>query len=295
MPAVTGAVTNLRRGALLAVSGAAAFAMVSACVKLVGSDLPNPVVVLFRNLFALAVLLPWLAKRGPAAVSMRTARPGMHLLRAATGLGAMYCFFYAISQMQLASAVLLNYSQPLFLPFIAWIWLGERPAARIFPAVIIGFLGVLLILKPGLGWQGQAGWAGLAGLAAGILAATSMAAIRRMSDTEPTVRIVMYFSVLGTLVSALPAIAVWQTPTPAQWWALFGAGSIATAGQLLLTRAYSLAPAAHIGALIYTTVLFAALIGWIVWQETPDLLSAIGAAAVICAALIVVVTRRQRT
>ncbi|MES1940186.1 hypothetical protein T5B8_08083 [Salinisphaera sp. T5B8] len=288
---MTTAATDLRRGALLAVAGAGAFAVVSACVKLVGGELPNPVVVFFRNLFALVVLLPWLARRGPSAVSMRTARPGMHLLRAATGLGAMYCFFYALSQMPLASAVLLNYSQPPFLPFIAWLWLGERPATRIFPAVLIGFIGVLLILKPGLGWQGPAG---LAGLAAGILAATSMAAIRRMSDTEPTVRIVMYFSVLGTLVSALPAIAAWQTPTPGQWLALFGAGSIATAGQLLLTRAYSLAPAAHIGALIYTTVLFAALIGWIFWQETPDLLSALGAASVICAALIVVVTRRQR-
>ena len=267
----------------------------SALVKTVGADLPNSVVVFFRNSFALLVLLPWIALTPGRRASFTTRRPAMHLLRASTGLAAMYCFFYALSQMQLASAVLLNYSQPLFLPFIAWLWLGERPAARIFPAVIIGFIGVLLILKPGLGWQDQAGWAGLAGLAAGILAATSMAAIRRMSDTEPTVRIVMYFSVLGTLVSAFPAIAVWQTPTPAQWWALFGAGSIATAGQLLLTRAYSLAPAAHIGALIYTTVLFAALIGWIVWQETPDLLSAIGAAAVICAALIVVVTRRQRT
>jgi len=282
---------EIGRGAVFAVAGAAAFAGMSACVKLVGGDLPNTMIVFFRNLFALVVLLPWLLL-GNRRVSMHTARPGMHVLRALTGLGAMYCFFYAISQMPLASAVLFNYSQPLFLPFIAWIWLRERPPARIFPAVLIGFVGVILILKPGVGWAGKAGIAGVAGLAAAVLAATSMAAIRRMSDTEPTLRIVVYFSVLGTVISAPPALLYWQTPDWQQWLALLGAGAIASAGQLLLTQAYSLAPAAHIGALVYTTVLFAALLGWGVWDETPDLLSALGGLAVILAALIVVFLRR---
>jgi len=280
---------ELRRGAAFAVAGAACFAIMSALVKSLGPDLPNTVIVFFRNLFALLALLPWIALTPRAHVPMETRRPAMHLLRAATGLGAMYCFFYAISQMPLASAVLLNYSQPLFLPFIAWAWIGERPATRIYPAVLIGFAGVILILKPGLGWAGSAG---MAGLAAGLLAATSMAAIRRMSDTEPTVRIVLWFSVLGTVISAIPAAIVWQTPTVAQWLALLGAGGIGTAGQLLLTQAYSLAPAAHIGSLIYTTVVFAALIAWLIWQETPDMLSAVGGLAVIVAALIVVITRR---
>ncbi|ROO29016.1 hypothetical protein SAOR_04395 [Salinisphaera orenii MK-B5] len=280
---------ELGRGAAFAIGGAAAFACMSALIKLAGSDLPNPVIVFFRNLFALVALLPWLAATGRSRPSMRTARPGMHLLRTATGLGAMYCFFYAISQMPLASAVLLNYSQPLFLPFIAWAWVGERPPTRIYPAVLVGFVGVILILKPGLDWAGPAG---LAGLGAGILAATSMASIRRMSTTEPTLRIVLYFSVLATLFSALPAAAFWQTPDTTAWLALAAAGVVATAGQLLLTQAYTLAPAAHIGALIYTTVLFAALIGWLVWHETPDALSLAGGAAVILAAVIVVFARR---
>lgn len=281
---------DLRRGALYALGGAAAFAAMSALIKLAGDGLPNPVVVFFRNLFALIVLLPWLGTLGSGA-SLRTHRIGMHLLRATTGLAAMYCFFYALSQLQLASAVLLNYSQPLFLPFIAWAWIGERPPRRIYPAVLLGFAGVILILKPGLGWVGPAG---LAGLGAGILAATSMAAIRRMSDTEPTLRIVLYFSILGTLISAAPAALAWQMPTATQWLALMAAGGVATAGQLLLTHAYSLAPAAHIGALVYTTVLFAALIGWVVWQETPDGLSIAGGIAVILAALIVVFLRRPQ-
>ena len=280
---------ELRRGAAFAIAGAACFAIMSAMVKGLGADLPNPVIVFFRNLFALAALLPWLALMPRASLSLRSTRPAMHLLRAATGLGAMYCFFYALSQMPLASAVLLNYSQPLFLPFIAWAWIGERPPRRIYPAVLIGFAGVILILKPGLGWVGTAGFAGLA---AGILAATSMAAIRRMSDTESSLRIVLWFSVLATIISAAPAAVAWQTPTLLQWSMLVALGVVGTCGQLLLTHAYTLAPAAHIGALIYSIVLFAALIGWVVWQETPDALSVVGGLAVILAALIVVITRR---
>lgn len=280
---------DLTRGALYALGGAAAFACMSALIKVAGAGLPNPVIVFFRNLFALVVLVPWLAAHRGNGVSLKTRRPGMHLLRATTGLGAMYCFFFAISQLPLASAVLLNYSQPLFLPFIAWLWIGERPPARIYPAVTLGFIGVILILKPGMGWVGPAG---LIGLSAGVLAATAMASIRRMSNTEPTVRIVLYFSILATLVSALPAALYWQTPNTEQWLALAGAGIAATAGQLLLTHAYTLAPAAHIGALIYTAVLFAALIGWMVWHENPDLLSAVGGLTVILAASIVVFVRR---
>lgn len=283
---------ELRRGAAFALAGAACFAVMSALVKGLAPELPTPVIVFFRNLFALAALLPWIALTPGARVPMRSRRPAMHLLRALTGLGAMYCFFYALSQMPLASAVLLNYSQPLFLPFIAWAWIGERPPARIYPAVLIGFVGVILILKPGLGWVGPAGFAGLA---AGLLAATSMAAIRRMSDTEASIRIVLWFSVLATLISAVPAVIAWQTPHAGQWLILVALGVVGTAGQLLLTHAYTLAPAAHIGALIYSIVVFAALIGWVVWQETPDLISIAGGLAVIVAALIVVITRAPTT
>lgn len=282
--------TDLRRGAALAVIGALAFACASALIKVAADDLPNVMVVFLRTLFGLLSLLPWLIPQRHK-VELATRRPGNHLLRAGVGLSAMYCFFYAISQLDLASAVLLNYSQPLFLPFIAWAWLSERPPARIYPAVAIGFAGVALILKPGLDWFGSAGFIGLV---AGIMAATAMASIRRMADTEPTLRIVFYFCILGVLITFVPALLFWETPSPTNWLAMAGAGTFATLGQLTLTRAYSLAPAAHIGGLIYTTVLFAALIGWLFWGETPDLLSAVGALLVIAAAVIVVFMRSSK-
>lgn len=282
--------TDLRRGAVLAVVGAFAFASASALIKVAAADLPTVMVVFLRTLFGLLALLPWLLRQHHShGVDLRTHRIGSHLLRVGVGLAAMYCFFYAISQMKLASAVLLNYSQPLFLPFIAWLWLSERPPLRIYPAVAIGFIGVALILKPGLGGFGSAGFIGLA---AGILAATAMTTIRSMADTEPALRIVFYFCFFSVLFTLVPALLFWQTPSWQSWLAMAGAGAFATLGQLTMTRAYTLAPAAHIGSLLYTTVLFAALIGWLAWDEAPDMLSAVGAMLVIAAAVVVVFARR---
>lgn len=277
---------NLARGATFAIAAAAAFATMGALIKLAAADLPNTVVVFLRNGFGLAMLTPWLLR--PGLHGLATRRPLGHLLRAAVGLSAMYCYFYAIPRLHLANAVLLNYSQPLFIPFIAWLWLNERPPPRIWPAVAIGFVGVALILKPDAGLISPVG---LVGLGSGILAATAMVAIRRMSDTEPTTRIVFYFTVLGTLISAGPAAATWQTPSPTGWLVMLAAGGVATLGQLLLTRAYTLAPAAHVGSLIYVAVVVAGIWGWVLWSERPDAYSLVGAALVVLAGVLVVLAR----
>src|SRR5699024_9125036 len=129
----------------------------------------------------------------------------------------MYCFFYAIARLNLASAVLLNYSQPLFIPFIAWAWLSERPPARIYPAVAVGFVGIALILKPSLDWFGSAGFIGLA---AAILAASAMTAIRNMASTEPPLRIVFYFCTFSVMATLLPALIFWQPISPQNWLAM---------------------------------------------------------------------------
>lgn len=281
---------NLHLGVLYALAGAAAFASMGAMIKFASVDLPTPVVVFLRNGFALVLLVPILLRSG--APDLRTHRPLMHLTRALTGLTAMYCFFYAIPRLHLADAVLLHYSQPLFIPFIAWVWLSERPPGRIFPAVAIGFVGVALILKPS---PAMVSTAGLIALASGMLAATAMTSIRKLSSTEPTTRIVFYFTIFGTLITAGPAIWFWQSPSPADLTAMIAAGVFAVCGQLSLTRAYSLAPAAHVGSLVYTAVIFAAIWGWAVWSEVPDIYSAGGAALVIVAAVIVVFARRSKS
>jgi drug/metabolite transporter (DMT)-like permease len=267
---------NLRHGAFYMAVSALLFAGMGALVKLVSASLPNEMVVFFRSAMGLVVLVPWLWHRGFEGI--RTTALGQHLARSAAGLAAMYCFFYAIAQLPLAEATLLNYSTPLFIPFIAAWWLRERVPPGLWQILFMGLLGVVLILKPGLALFAPAA---LVGLASGILAAVAMTGIRRLSATEPVTRIVFYFTLFSTVVSAIPLAWRWQTPEPQLWGALIAIGTLATAAQLFLTRAYRSAPAAQVGPFTYLTVVFAAAAGWLFWDEVPDGLSLLGALLVV--------------
>ena len=192
----------------------------------------------------------------------------------------MYCFFYTIAHLHLAEAVLLNYSAPIFIAVIALVWLGERPSLKLIFAIIIGFTGLCFILKPGIEMFHGAAWVGLL---SAVFAAFAMVTIRNLSTTEPIIRIVFYFSITSTLISAVPLLWFWQTPNLHVLLAMSFAGLAATCGQLLLTHAYSLAPASQVGPYTYATVVFAAIYGWIFWMETPDIYTLFGASLVIIA------------
>jgi len=272
----------LRAGAAFAVAAAAAFAVTAACVKAASATVGTEMVVFFRNAVSLAVLLPWLLRRG--GPGLRTRRLGGHLWRAALGLCSMYCFFYAIAHLHLAESLLLTYSTPLYIPFIAWLWLREPPPAVIFPALVLGTLGIVLIARPGA--AGFAPLASAAGALSGLLAAGAMVTIRRISDTEPATRIVFYFSALATTISAVPLLWAWRSPDARELALLAACGASATVGQLCLTRAYALAPAARIGAITYVSVVFAGALGWWLWSERPDASSLAGMALVLACCLL---------
>jgi len=268
---------NLPRGALFAVLAAAAFALMAAGVKAASALVPGEVIVFFRSAVGLLVLLPWLLRHGTGAI--RTRRLGGHLWRAAFGVCAMYAFFYALAHLHLAEAILLTYSTPLFIPFIAWAWIREPPPPVIFPAVALGLAGIALIARPAAGLAVSS--ASVAGVLSGVCAAAAMVSIRRIADTEPATRVVFYFSALSTLITAVPLAWSWSAvPAPALA-LLVGIGVLATLGQLCLTRAYALAPAARIGAFTYVAVVFGGLIGWALWRERPDAASVAGMALVV--------------
>lgn len=280
--------SNPRLGALLMIGAGAAFATMGAFIKVASEGLPNSMVVFLRCLFGLLLVSPWLMRR--SLPGLRTEKLHFLLLRTLFGLSAMVCFFWAIPRLHLAEAVLLNYSQPLFIPFIAWAWLKEKPDKPVFLAIVIGFIGVALILKPSAGLVSPAG---LVGLSAGVFAALAMVTIRRMADTEPTTRIVFYYALFATIITATPLPWTWQAPTSTQWLAVAAASTFGTGGQMLLTRAYALAPAARVGALIYASVVFAGLYGWLFWGETLDRYTLIGTILVIGAGVLAIRRRRR--
>jgi drug/metabolite transporter (DMT)-like permease len=271
---------DLKGAAAHMIVAAGLFALMGMAVQIASVELPSPLVVFFRNAFGLLALVAWFPGIRPAG--LKTRRAWGHLVRSISGLAAMYCFFLAMAHMRLADAICLNYSMPLFLPFIERLWLREpiRRAASV--GIGLGFAGVILIVKPGTTvFQPLA----VVGILAAVFAAVAQVGVRRLTTTEPPTRIVFYFSLMGTIVSALPLPAVWKPPTPAIWAVLLGIGCLATLAQMAMTHAFGRAPAAQVGPFIYAAVPMAALLDYFRLGRIPDALSLAGAFLIVGAGI----------
>lgn len=272
-------------GAFFIVASELSFAIGAAIIKSVSASLPNESIVFFRNFFGLLILSPLLLRGGTNI--LQTDRLHLHLVRSGFGMGSMYCFFYGLAHISLADSMLIKSTIPLIIPFVAVLWLKENIFLQVSLASGIGFIGIFLILKP----DGQMNWASLVALASSVMAAIAFVTVRKLSATEPSLRIVSYFAIVGLIISAIPLIRFWQTPTLIQWLMLIGIGLSTTIGQLLLTRGYSSAPAASVGIFTYTSVPFGAFLGWLFWQELLDTNFFIGAVLILLAGSIVLRTR----
>ena len=254
-----------------------AFSTMAVLIRDLSARLPDEVLVFWRSFFSLLFLMPWLLMR-LSLRQLRSRRMHLHVMRAVSGLLSMYCLFFALGHMHIASAMLLNQTATLFVPFIAFLLLGEYVPPKVRWAIITGFVGVILVLKPG---RGIVSWPALVGLASGLTAAFSVVTIRHSSRTEPAARIVFYFCLYATLGSAVPLLWSWVTPTWGELPLLAAIGALATMGQLLMTRGYASAPAAQVGPFTYSTILFGVLYGWLIWNETPGWTFWVGAILIV--------------
>lgn len=277
---------NMILGATLIVLSEFMFASMGALVKTVSTNLPNEMVVFMRNLMGLLVLIPLLLHGG--LDKLRTNVFHLHLLRAMMGLSAMYCFFYALANLPLADSMLLKMTAPIFMPIIAFVWLREHATKLAMVAVPIGFAGVVLVLNP----TGDINWIALVALMGGLFAAIAKVTVRRLGRSEPTVRIVFYFSILALLVSALPLFWKWQMPLEDEWALLVMMGLAGTSGQLLLTRAYAVGSTARISPFTYFSVVFAAIYGYIFWGEILDIYFIVGSILVVLAGILALYSKK---
>ena len=273
--------TDLPRAAAFMVGAAFLFAVMSVMVKLLSHALPNAVLVFLRSGLSLLVLLPTMVRRGVGRLHTRHLRE--HIVRGTVGMGAMYCFFFAIAKLGLAEALLLNYSLPLFIPLVERAWLGEPTPPGIWRPIGIGMVGLVLILKPGLGLFQPAALVGVLGA---LFAATAQVGVRRLTLTESVTNIVFYFSICSTVISLGPALLTWVTPTASSIPLVLAMVAAGTVAQLLMTRAYQLAPAAQVGPFIYGSVAFAAFFDWLLFARHPDALSSLGTALVVGAGIL---------
>ena len=265
---------------LLALS-AFLFASMGVLIRLASHTVDNPTIVFFRNAVGLLVLMPLAVQGGRQFWG--TQRLQMHLWRALVGLTAMYGFFYAIAHLKLSSAMVFTYSSPVFIPLVAWLFLRERLTALTLGAAMTGLIGVVLVAKPDQGFFNSLS---LIGLLSSLLAATAFVTVRAMTDTEPATRIVFYFCLIATVVSAAPMFWLWRSYSGHEWLLLGGIGILATISQVCLSKAYGYAPASAIGPANYLAIVFAGVWAASLWGEYPDSLGLTGMVLILVALLV---------
>jgi drug/metabolite transporter (DMT)-like permease len=266
---------------IYAILSAGGTALMATCVRIASFELPQSEIVFFRNFLGLILLLPLAVNK---RLSLRTSRLGLHLIRAIFGFATMYLYFYAISQLPLADAVILVYTYPLFVSFFAFMILGEQLNKNRKVSIIVGFIGVCCLFHPS---SAIASIAGLLGLLSGISAGIAQISIKKLSTTEPGLLIVIFFAIFGSAFSLVPMLFEFVMPDFENWMVLMAIGCLGNLSQLSLTHAYKLAPASQVAPLGYSALVFAGLIGFLFWNEIPDYWMLIGTVFVVVAGTLV--------
>ncbi len=285
----TTAVQNAR-GATHMLAGICLFSVMDAMVKWLVADYPVHQIVFFRTVFALIPCLYFVARLGGLA-ALRTKRPLVHFVRGIIGLAAMGCYFYAFALMDLADAKAILFSAPLFMTVLSIPLLGEKVGIFRWSAVLVGFLGVLVILEPGAEMM-QVG--ALAAIGGAVLYALAMITVRHLSATDSAAAITFYFTLTGAVAgTAMVAAFGWVTPTLTDLALLAGVGVIGGVGQYSLTQAFRFAEATAIAPLEYMSMAWALLLGYLIWSDIPELEVFIGIALVVASGLFILYRERR--
>jgi len=274
------------RGAAFMIVSAMNYALMAGTIRHLADRLHPFEVAFFRNLFSLIFMAPWVLRMGLAG--LRTSSIRKYALRGLTAIVAMLCWFYGLAMMPIAEATALSFTAPIFASIGAILFLGERMGVRRWSAIVVGFAGAMIVLRPGVTAISLPALVVLGGSAA---VAGSIIMVKILSRTEPTSLIVAYMGIYLVPMSLIPAVFVWTTPTGTEWLWLIFIGGVATLAQLAVTSAYAAADATVILPFDYTRLLFAAMVGYFAFGEMPDAWTWVGAA--IIAASAIYIARRE--
>lgn len=262
----------------------ALFATMDTCIKMMRDDYSALQILFFRMLFAAPPTL-WLIHRDGGRQALATRRFAAHALRTALTLVALFCFFHTFRLMALAEVYAITYAAPLIVTALGVPMLGEKVGARRWLAVLAGFIGVLIVLRPGAGMLGGGGAIALLGTT---LLSVGMIMLRDLSRTETNAAIVFYFTVMGGVISGLASIAVWVWPQGSDWLWLMAIGLIGGLAQIFVTEAFRWAPVAVVAPFQYSSLLWGVLFGYAVFGDTIDLATLLGAGVIIASGLYIV-------
>ena len=228
-------------------------------------------VLLVQNAIGLFSLLPWLKSRG--FNMLRTESFGLILFRSLVSLVAVGMSFLSVKEISLVNTMLLTTSSPLWIPFIARIWRKTPINHLLWPGILCGFLGILIILRPGKEIY-QLG--ALLALGAGILQGVNMISIRILSHTVRNHTVMFYYFLICTIACLPFSFYNWTQPTRNEWIEMIAIGIFFTLGQWAFVRAFHHAKASKLGFFCYSAVIYSALLDWVLYGQTPDYFAWIG-------------------
>jgi len=251
------------------------------------SDFMHPLYIVFwRSLFGILILVPWMVRQGASV--MKTKRLKMHFARSITGFTSMIGIFYSIAHIPLAQAMAVNYSGPLFATLGTILLFGEAVKKRRVFALIAGFIGVLIVLRPDVD---SFNW----GIGAAVLGAVGMAGsilfIRTLGKTEKNQAIVIYSNTLSLPFALVLALMFWEWPTLHDWVLLFIIGVMSTVAQLFMNRALIVAETSAVLPIDFLRLVFVSILGAVLFDQPIDEFMWLGGAIILCS--VVYIARRE--
>ena len=276
------------QGALFALAGAVAFSAMGALVRVLSLEMPTATILFFRSAFSLPVLLLWMLATG-RTTRIRTERVGWHFARAMAGVGSLACLIVAYRHLDFALATALAFTTPLWVIVLSILFIGERPGWRRSAATALGFIGVLIIMRP-LPELGIGVWAALMSAALGAMA---LSFLRHLSRLEPAETLLLYFFLFSMIISAAPALYAGHLPDLRQLLLLLAISTVGMAGLACAANAFSRADATIVAPFDFTRLPIAAVIGLLVFGEVPDRWLLAGAAVMVAALYMIIVFGRR--
>lgn len=253
------------------------------------AEMSVPMITFFRCVFGVLFIIPWVVRVGAAGLA--TQRPVLLVARGINTLIGLYCVFFAVALIPLADVVAIQYSKPIFASIAAVMILREVMYGARWRALLIGFIGMLMIIRPGFAEWNIGVLFALGAMAAGAFTTIS---VKLMTRTEPPDRIVAYTLLVMTVGSAIPAILYWQTPNYVQFLWLILLGGLATAFQRCVARAFAAADATVVLPFEFTRLLIAVIFGFSIFNEALDGWTWLGGTVIFAASIYVVRAETKR-
>jgi drug/metabolite transporter (DMT)-like permease len=274
------------RGALWMLASAVGFTVMTTLIKFLGSDYPAALQTFYRQLAGVLVLLPLIARDWRGA--FRTTRPGIVIFRSSAGVLALIMSFYAYQKLPLADANALSFTRTLWLVPLAGLVLRESIGPRRIGAALVGFVGVLIMLRPGAGGvEAWLGWPQLCALGAAFLFALTITGMKVMTRDHSPFVLLVYAAVLGLAFSIPPALFVWRWPTWPDLGLLAAMGVIGTLTQGAYIKGMEAGEAAVMAPIDYTRLVFAVIVGLLLFNEVPHTATVVGAVIVVGSTLFI--------